>query len=106
MLKPQCPSSSYDNYVFFLILRSTKDPNQIMRWLRQHGILLAREVVALDPYQHPKGSRERFALWEKIAANLDGFHLTNQIKKWPNIDSKIPSVHAGKFSAHFGPVVC
>ena len=35
--------------------------------------------MALDPYQHPKGSRERFALWEKIAANLDGFHLTNQI---------------------------
>ena len=50
-----------------------------MRWLRQHDIPLAREVVALDPYQHPKGSRERFALWEKIAANLDGFHLTNQI---------------------------
>lgn len=64
---------------FFFILRSTKDPKPIMRWLRQHDILLAREVVALDPYQHPKGSRERFALWEKIAANLDGFHLTNQI---------------------------
>ena len=50
-----------------------------MRWLRQHDILLAREVVALDPYQHPKGGTERFALWEKIAANLDGFHLKNQI---------------------------
>ena len=50
-----------------------------MRWLHQLDILLAREVVTLDPYQHPKGSRERFALWEKIATNLDGFHLTNQI---------------------------
>ena len=50
-----------------------------MRWLHQLDILLAREVVTLDPYQHPNGSRERFPLKEKIAANLDGFHLTNQI---------------------------
>ena len=58
----------------------SKQDVQVMRWTKAHDILLLREVLDVDPYQHPRGSRERASLWEKISTNLDGFHERHQIK--------------------------
>ena len=41
-----------------------------MYWKKDHDLLLVREVLTVDPYSLPKGSRERAKLWEEIALNL------------------------------------
>ena len=41
-----------------------------MYWTKDHDLLLVREVLTVDPYSQPKGSRERARLWEEIASNL------------------------------------
>lgn len=42
-----------------------------MYWTENHDLLLIREVLAVDPYSQPKGSRERAKLWEEIAMSLN-----------------------------------
>ena len=44
-----------------------------MNWTKDHDLLLIREVMAVDPYSQPKGSRERerAKLWEEIAMSLN-----------------------------------
>ena len=42
-----------------------------MHWSKDHDILLVREVLAVDPYSEPKGSKERSKLWEEIAIHLN-----------------------------------
>lgn len=42
-----------------------------MHWSKDHDILLVREVLAIDPFSEPKGSRERSSLWEEIAHHLN-----------------------------------
>ena len=42
-----------------------------MYWTKEHDLLLVREVLAVDPYGQPKGSRERAKLWEEIALHLN-----------------------------------
>ena len=37
---------------------------------KDHDLLLVREVLTVDPYSQPKGSRERAKPWEEIALNL------------------------------------
>ena len=37
---------------------------------KDHDLLLVGEVLTLDPYSQPKGSREGAKLWEEIALNL------------------------------------
>ena len=39
--------------------------------MKDHDILLVREVLAVDPYSHPQGSRERSNLWEEIVFHLN-----------------------------------
>ena len=39
-------------------------------WNKEYDIKLCREVVFLQPYQHPKGSKEGAAVWVKITENL------------------------------------
>lgn len=46
-----------------------------MYWTKEHDILLVREVLAVDPYSQPKGSRERAKLWEQIAINLNAVSM-------------------------------
>ena len=41
-----------------------------MYWTKDHDLLLVREVLTVDLYSQPKGSRERAKLWEEIALNL------------------------------------
>ena len=41
-----------------------------MEWTNAHDILLVREIMVLEPYQHKPGSRESGGAWEKIAENL------------------------------------
>ena len=41
-----------------------------MYWTKDHDLLLVREVLTVDPYSQPKGSREGAKLWEEIALNL------------------------------------
>ena len=42
-----------------------------MYWMKDPYVLLMREVLAVDPYSQPKGSRERAKLWEEIARSLN-----------------------------------
>ena len=42
-----------------------------MYWTKDHDLLLRREVLAVDPYNQPKGSRQRAKLWEEIAMSLN-----------------------------------
>ena len=42
-----------------------------MCWTKDHNILLVREVLAVNPFTEPKGSRERAKLWEKVAISLN-----------------------------------
>jgi hypothetical protein len=42
-----------------------------MYWTKDHNLLLIREVLAVDSYSQPKGSRERAKLWEEIAMSLN-----------------------------------
>ena len=38
-----------------------------MYWTKDQDLLLVREVLTVDPYSQPKGSRERAKLCEEIA---------------------------------------
>ena len=41
-----------------------------MYWTKDPDLLLVREILTVDPYSQPKGSRKRAKLWEEIALNL------------------------------------
>ena len=41
-----------------------------MYWSKDHDLFLVREVLIVDPYSQPKGSKERAKLWKEIALNL------------------------------------
>lgn len=43
-----------------------------MVWINQHDILLCREALLVEPYQHKLGSRERGNAWDHISAELNG----------------------------------
>ena len=45
-----------------------------MYWTKDHDLLLVREVLTVDPFSQPKGSRERAKLWEEIALNLSAVY--------------------------------
>ena len=41
-----------------------------MYWTKPHDTLLCREVLALEPYKHKKGSNEAGKIWTDIAQSL------------------------------------
>ena len=41
-----------------------------MYWTKAHDTLLCREVLALEPYKHKKGSNEAGKIWTDIAQSL------------------------------------
>lgn len=41
-----------------------------MQWTKGHDVLLCREVLALEPYKHKKGSSEAGRIWTDIAQSL------------------------------------
>ena len=41
-------------------------------WSDKHDVVLCREVLAMEPYQHPYRSKERGDVWNQIAINLNG----------------------------------
>ena len=43
-----------------------------MEWSDKHDLVLCREVLAMEPYQHPYRSKERGDVWKQIAINLNG----------------------------------
>lgn len=43
-----------------------------MAWSEKHDILLCREVLVLQPFEHPYRSKERGEVWAKIAINSNG----------------------------------
>ena len=43
-----------------------------MEWSDKHDLVLCREVLAMEPYQHPYRSKERGNVWNQIAINLNG----------------------------------
>ena len=42
-----------------------------MLWTPQHDILLCREILLVEPYQHKPSTRERGQAWYTIAADLN-----------------------------------
>ena len=45
---------------------------QVFVWKKVHDKLLLREVIALEPFKHRSGSKERGAILTQIAENLNG----------------------------------
>lgn len=45
---------------------------QVFVWKKVHDKLLLREVIALEPFKHISGSKERGAILTQIAENLNG----------------------------------
>ena len=43
-----------------------------MEWSDKHDLVHCREVLAMEPYQHPYRSKERGDVWNQIAINLNG----------------------------------
>ena len=42
-----------------------------MNWTFQHGVMLCREILVVEPFRFKHGSRERGQAWEKIANFLN-----------------------------------
>ena len=43
-----------------------------MEWSEKHNVVLCREVLVMEPYQHPYRSKKRGDVWNQIALNLNG----------------------------------
>ena len=43
-----------------------------MEWSDKHDLVLCREVLTMEPCQHPYRSKERGDVWNQIAINLNG----------------------------------
>ena len=41
-----------------------------MQWTKAQDVLLCRQVLALEPYKHKKGSNEAGKIWTDIAQSL------------------------------------
>ena len=46
-----------------------------MKWSEEHDLMLCREVLVMEPFKHPKQSRERAEIWGEIAQNLNGLSV-------------------------------
>ena len=46
-----------------------------MKWSEEHDLMLCREVLVMEPFRHPKQSRERGEIWGEIAQNLNGLSV-------------------------------
>jgi len=41
-----------------------------MKWSDEHDLMLCREVLLLEPFKHPRQSKERGEIWGEIALSL------------------------------------
>ena len=65
----------------------------LMEWSDKHDLVLCREVLVMEPYQHPYRSNKRGDVWNQIAVNLSG------------LDRPKFKVNETLRSVHFGVVV-
>ena len=42
-----------------------------MEWTEQKDVMLARDILLCEPFQHRIGSKERGSVWSQIATNLN-----------------------------------
>ena len=42
-----------------------------MKWSEEYDLMLCREVLLMEPFKHPKQSRERGKIWGEIIQNLN-----------------------------------
>ena len=42
-----------------------------MKWSDEHDLMLCREVLLLEPFKHPRQSKERGEIWGEIALSLN-----------------------------------
>ena len=49
--------------------------NYSMKWSEEHDLMLCREVLVMEPFKHPKQSRETGEIWGEIAQNLNGLSV-------------------------------
>ena len=54
-----------------------------MKWTKDHDQQLLREILAERPFDHPKGSRQIGAVWQKIVDNLNS--KTEVFFNWTSI---------------------
>ena len=45
-----------------------------MEWSDKHDLVLCREALVMEPYQHPYRSKEREDLCNQIPVNLSGLY--------------------------------
>ncbi|XP_022794182.1 probable serine/threonine-protein kinase DDB_G0267686 [Stylophora pistillata] len=48
-----------------------------MKWSEEHDLMLCREVLLLEPFKHPRQSKERGKIWGEIALSLNGISSPN-----------------------------
>ena len=59
-----------------------------MEWSDNHDLVLCREVLVTESYQHPFRSKERGDVWNQITVNLSGLdHLKFKVNKRSMRDS-------------------
>ena len=42
-----------------------------MKWSDEHDLMLCREVLLLEPFKHPRQSKERGEIWGETALSLN-----------------------------------
>ena len=57
---------------FFLLCNSRNLP--AFKWSKEHDVLLAREMLAVEPYKFKNRSRESGQAWDLIATHLNAIH--------------------------------
>lgn len=48
-----------------------------MKWSEEHDLMLCGEVLLLEPFKHPRQSKERGKIWGEIALSLNGISSPN-----------------------------
>ena len=59
----------YNLLTFFFLCNSRNLP--AFKWLKDHDVLLAREILSVEPYKYKNRSRESGQAWDLIATNLN-----------------------------------
>ena len=52
-----------------------------MQWSKQHDILLAKEIVAMEACDHKKGSNKIGKIWTDIAVSLEVMKVKRKMEK-------------------------
>ena len=66
-------------------------------WKTIHEDLLLREVLLLEPFQYRQGTKEKGAVWSKIADKADG----SKVSAYRNRKKKVTCMIFSLFIIHY-----